>query len=366
MMKVLSSFFFLSWVFLFLSGCSTLSYLTRLGWHQGLILHGSTPIQQILEDQQRNGEVKKKIQFVQEVKRYGEEKLGLKRTGSYTKFYETPGVPLYILTASRKDCLSAYSWSFPIVGKVTYKSFFTFKEALKEKKTLEAKGFDTYLQAVAAYSTLGWFKDPLFSLMLRWEESVLANVILHEMAHATLYFKGETDLNEQVATFIGNRGSIEFLTERYGPGSKAVKEALDSQEDDLLFTNWIDWASQQLSEFYEQPISMEEKLNGREEIFQRMKEKFKEVKVRFKTDCYHDFDKKELNNAVLIAHRRYLYRLDRLEALYEYFGREMRRFLRFLKEVKSKENPSTYLEGWMKERGLVLNQKEISVPVSLR
>lgn len=366
-MKTLNAFLFLLLVWFFLSGCATLSYLTQLGWHQGLILHGSIPIEEMLEDEQKNEEIREKIQFIQEVKRYGEEKLGLKKTGSYKRFYETKGHPLYIITASPKDHLSPYYWQFPIVGRVTYKSFFTLEEVLKEKNALEAKGFDTYLQTVAAYSTLGWLKDPIFSLMLRWNEAVLSNIILHEMAHATIYFKSETDLNEQLATFVGDQGSIEFLIEKYGQGSKEVREALYSQEDDRLFANWIDWAYRQLSEFYGKPISREEKLKRREEIFSRIKENFKEMKGRFKTICYQDFDKKDLNNAVLIAHRRYLYRLDRFEALYEYLGRDMKRFLRFFVEVKrSKENPSTYLEKWMKEKGLILNQKEISVPVSLR
>jgi len=357
MMKVLWLLLFLSFVTLSLGGCADLSYLSKLAWHQGLILHGSIPIEEMMGDEQKNGEIINKIQFIQEVKRYGEERLGLKRSGSFTKFYELKTPPLYIITASRKDRLSPYNWHFPIVGKVTYKSFFTIEEATKETKALEAKGFDTYIQSVAAYSTLGWLKDPIFSLMLRWEESILANIILHEMAHATLYFKGETDLNEQLATFIGNRGSIEFLRERYGPGSKELREALEGQEDDLLFANWIDWAYRQLSALYETSISREEKLVRRVEIFRLIKEKFKEVKAQFRTDCYKDFDKKELNNAVVIAHRRYLHCLDRFEVLYDYLGRDMKRFLRFLKEVKSNKNPSNYLDSWMKERGLILNQK---------
>ncbi|MGB9628150.1 MAG: aminopeptidase [Thermodesulfobacteriota bacterium] len=355
-MRALKVILFFLMGLLSLSGCATLSYLTKLGWHQGLILYGSIPIQEMLEDEQTHREVKKKIQFIQEVKCYGEERLGLKRSGSYKKFYEMKTPPLYVITASPKDRLSPYEWHFPMVGKVTYKSFFTLEGALREKETLEAKGFDTCIQAVAAYSTLGWLKDPIFSLMLSWDEPVLANIILHEMAHATIYFKGETDLNEQIATFVGNRGSIEFLTQRYGPSSKEVREALDSQEDDLLFASWIEWAYKQLLDLYEKPISREEKLKRRGEIFNQIMEKFKELKSRFRTDCYQDFDKKEFNNAVLIAHRRYLHHLDRWEALYKYWGDEMKRFLWFLKAVKSsKENPSSYLERWMKERGLTFH-----------
>jgi len=96
--------------------------------------------------------------------------------------------------------------------------------------------------------------------MLQWDEDALANLILHEMTHATVYFKGQTDFNEQLATFVGNRGAIDFLIEKYGKESKEVMEAIYNQEDDLLFSRWIDQACQQLSNFYARNISKDEKL----------------------------------------------------------------------------------------------------------
>jgi predicted aminopeptidase len=189
--------------------------------------------------------------------------------------------------------------------------------------------------------------------MLEWNEAALANLILHEMTHATVYFKGETDLNEQVATFIGNRGSIDFLTQKYGPSSEEALEAMQSQEDDLLFSSWVNQACQQLSAYYGKKISKEEKLKGREELFRSIREAFTEMRGRFKTDCYRGFDKIELNNAVLLAYHRYFHRLGIFETLYDYFGRDLRRVIEFLKEIrKSKEASSTYLERWMKEREL--------------
>ena len=204
-------FLFLSFLFLFLTGCGNLLYLSKLGWHQSSITFHSVPIQEILEDEKMDHEAKEKIRFVQEVKRYGEEKLGLTRTKSYSKYFEVKDSVLHVITASEKDCLQLYHWDFPITGKVTYKSFFTREGVLREKKFLEEKGYDTFVQQAGAYSTLGWLKDPIFSSMLRWDEATLANLILHEMTHATVYFKGQTDFNEQMATFVGNHGAIDFL-----------------------------------------------------------------------------------------------------------------------------------------------------------
>ncbi len=154
-----------------------------------------------------------------------------------------------------------------------------------------------------------------------WPNVALANLILHEMVHATVYFKGETDFNEQLATFVGNRGAIDFLIEKYGVGSKEVAEAIHIQEDDLLFSRWVDQVCQRLSTYYAKEISRDEKLRGREEIFRSIKEEFREMKVQFKTGCYKDFEKKDLNNAVLLAYRRYIHRLEKFEALYEQLGK---------------------------------------------
>jgi len=332
-MNSLKTFLFL--LFLIpLTGCGNVLYLSKLGWHQASITFHSIPVQEVFEDKGVGDEAKERIRFIQEVKRYGEERLGLTKTKSYSKFFEVKGPVLYVITASEKDRLQLYYWNFPIVGRVTYKSFFTRDGALKEKAWLEQKGLDTLIQRAGTYSTLGWLRDPIFSTMLKWNEATLANLILHEMAHATVYFKGQTDLNEQVATFIGNQGAINFLTEKYGSGSKEVIEAIHAQEDDLIFSRWIDQAYQRLSKLYGEGISRDEKLRGREEIFQSIKEEFKEIKGQLKTDCYKDFEKIELNNAVLLAYRRYIHGLEKFEILYENLGRDLKKMVEFFKTIR--------------------------------
>ena len=353
MTKPIRLFLLLLLISLSLTGCGNILYLSKLGWHQSLITFHSVPVEEVLESKGVDREAKDKIRFIQEVKRYGEERLGLTRTKSYSKYFEVKGPVLHVITASERDCLQLYHWDFPIVGEVTYKSFFTKEGVLKEKRSLETKGYDTFVQGAGAYSTLGWLKDPIFSSMLRWDEATLANLILHEMTHATLYFKGQTDFNEQIATFVGNQGAVDFLTEKYGNGSKEEVEAIHCQEDDLVFSRWIDQAYQQLSDFYAKEISRDERLRGREELFQHFKNDFKEKMVSFKTEGYKNFEKLDINNAVLLAYRRYIHRLENFQALYEYWGNDLRRMIEFFKEIRaSREEPSSYLEWWMKERGI--------------
>ena len=330
--------YFLTLVFLSfsLSGCGNLLYLSKLGWHQSSISFHSVPVEEMLEDEGVDRQTKEKILFIQDVKRYGEEKLGLTRTKNYSKYFEVGGPVLYVITASEKDSLQLYHWSFPIIGKVTYKSFFTKEGVLNEKRSLETKEYDTFIQEAGAYSTLGWLKDPIFSSMLRWDEATLANVILHEMTHATIYFKGQTEFNEQIATFVGNQGAVDFLCEKYGKGSKEVVEAIDCQKDDLLFSQWIDQACETLSHFYSRKISKDEKLRGREELFQRLKEEFTEKMASFKTENYKNFGKVDINNAALLAYHRYVHRLEKFQALYEQLGSNTRRVVEYFKTVHAR------------------------------
>lgn len=337
-MKIYASFIFLTLILGFSTGCENLRYLSKLGWHQNYITFRSVPVQEVLEDEKMDAGVKEKIRFIQEVKRYGEERLGLKRTKSYLKFFETQGPILHVVTACEKDRLQLHTWKFPITGRVSYKSFFTRENAMKEREALEEKGFDTFVQWSGAYSTLGWLKDPIFSSMLEWEEATLANIVLHEMAHATVYFKNNTEFNEQIATFIGNQGSVHFLIEKYGTGSKEVVEAIHDQEDDLLFSKWINQCCQRLSKYYAKEIPRDEKLRGREEIFRSIKEEFKETKTQFKTDNYKGFDSIDLNNAVLLAYRRYIHRLERFEALYQQMGKDLRRVVEFFRTIQASGN----------------------------
>jgi predicted aminopeptidase len=345
-------FSLLTLLLLTLSGCGDVSYLARLGWHQGAIAYHSVPVQDLLADEHVAFQIKYKVRFVQEIKRYGEEHLGLRRTSSYSNFFETKGPLLYVITACERDKLQLRTWSFPLVGQVSYRGYFTRDDALEEKNRLENAGYDTYLQQAAAYSTLGWLKDPIFSTMTQWSDAALANLILHEMTHATLYFRGETDFNEQVATFVGNRGSVGFLAEWFGPQSKEVEEALDYQKDDFVFSRWIEQACDRLSAFYGKDISTEEKLRGREEIFRSLQVEFREVSTRLATHTYKNLEKVGLNNAVLLAHQRYVQRLDRFDHLYESLGKNLGKLIEVLKEVqRSGENPNSFLEKWSTEKG---------------
>ena len=185
------------------------------------VITNSTPIAEIAEhprpaDPQRHT----RLRFVAAVRDYGRERIGLDVRDQYTCFYDTGGRPLsWNVSASPPDRFEPYLWRFPIVGAVPYKGFFEIDRAQKERSILQSKGLDVSLSQVSAYSTLGFFADPVLSTMLKYSDDSLATLLLHELTHATAYAPGHTDFNESLATFVGRRGSLDFLSEHYGASS---------------------------------------------------------------------------------------------------------------------------------------------------
>jgi predicted aminopeptidase len=206
-----------------LCGC----YLLTQARGQLRVLLNSRSIDTLLADASVPVETKLKLRLVRDIKAFGERELGLTRSSNYESFYDTHGAPItYIVSACRKDRFQAHLWWFPIVGDVPYKGFFAMEDAVEEAKSLEAEGLDVSLGTAAAYSTLGYFPDPVLSTMLDFPEEQLAALILHELTHGTIYLPGGTDFNEGLASFVGWQGALEFTRCRHGIASESYDRAV--------------------------------------------------------------------------------------------------------------------------------------------
>lgn len=329
-----------------ISGCSTAAYVTRLGFGQAKVLLFSRSNEAVLRDSSIRQETKDRIKFVLEVKQYAEEKVGLKKTENYSRYYKVNDKGLlHVLSACSKDSLLPYQWSFPVVGRMSYKGFFSLKEAEREREKLEEAGFDTCLRRAWAYSTLGWFKDPIFSSMLDQNKAIIAQIVIHELTHTTLFIEDHLDFNEQMATFVGDQGSIDFFSERYGKDSPNYLGARNIMDDDLIFGKFIDGICSDLRRLYSRDLSREKKLELRERIFLEAKECFRELQVKLKTPLFFVFQDEELNNAVLLSYWQYIGELELFKRLYSSLGDDLRKMIAFLKDVeKSGENPRELVE----------------------
>lgn len=306
------------------------------------------PIEKTLNNEKLSLEEKSKLRVSQEAKTFAEEFLHLAKTKNYSTYVSLnqPYVT-YVVSASPKWELQSHLWSFPIVGKVPYKGFFNEKLAREEELELQKQNLDTYLRGVSAFSTLGWFNDPIYSSMLRYRESDLVNTIIHETVHATLYIKNSADFNERMAVFIGNKGTDQFYLHKEGPNSPTLTRIKLENEDDRLFSNFISFELNELKRWYlsqkETPGQQNEE--ARQIKFQELQKKFSiDILPLMKTDQHKSFAKMSLNNAKLVLFKTYMEDLSDFENLYELSDADWKKFLKYCKQLESHAKPENGLK----------------------
>lgn len=338
---------------LLLTGCQA-SYYLKSAYHQVKILNARVPVEQALKDPQLTEEQKEKIRISVDALYFAESQLGLTGKGNYTSYVDLHrDYVSWVVSAAESWQLKHRHFSYPIVGKMPYKGFFSEEEAQQEKLRLEKEELDVYLRGVSAYSTLGWFRDPILSSMLRYSEHDLVNTIIHETVHATLYIKNSADFNERLAVFIGNTGTELFYQQREGKDSPTLKTIAAENQADRLFSKFISQELKDLEEWY-QALPVEDR---KPEVKAR---RLKEIQIRFSENLkpkltpgsFARFEKTELNNAYLMVFKTYMQDLSDFEKLYEMVGKDMRRFMDHVKTLEKVDNP----EKGLKE--LILQLKE--------
>lgn len=209
--------------------CKSIIYGVHQGKGQLRIVRNAEPIDFFLLDSSYPDSLKSKIKLIQEIKQFAFDSLGINYSDNYKKMFDQKGKPvMHVVTGCKPYALEPYLWSFPIAGEFSYKGFFDKDKAEKEARKLNERGWDTDVGVIYAWSTLGWFEDPIMSSMLEKSPGQLARVIIHELTHGTLYIKNNVSFNENLASFVGDRGAILFLKHKYGLKSK---ELIDYQGD---------------------------------------------------------------------------------------------------------------------------------------
>jgi len=244
-----------------------LQYASNQAYGQYKIIWESENINDLILKKNTNKTIKRKLLLVQHVAEFAIHTLHLKPTRNYIKVYlpDKDTVTLAVINASDKLNLKEYLWHYPIIGDAPYKGFFNKKLLQTELKELHPKNLDVDIGIVEAWSTLGWFNDPLMGSMLDKDDEELAATIIHEMLHATLFVKNSSQLNENLAEFVGEEGA-----KLYFNTSKNVNDSIDyftaKETKNKRFNLFMHLCAKQLQHLYDSNLSIDEKLMQKKKL----------------------------------------------------------------------------------------------------
>lgn len=307
----------------------TACYLTRGAWEEARILSRRRPIRDIIADPRTAPAVRAKLVVVEAARRFARDSIGLETGESFTSYSHVDRDTLVlVLSAAYRDRLEPYTWWFPIVGRVPYKGYFDFAAARRAEDDLGERGFDTYLRPSDAFSTLGFFNDPLLNTTLRADSLDLANTVIHELTHNTFYAAGQVSFNESFASFVGARGAARFFRAR---GDTAAASRVDARwQDDMLLAEFWGGLSRALdSAFKAHPDDRAARLRVRDSIYAAARvDLVNNIAPRLSTVSPLYARRVRLDNAALLARRVYGSGLGVFDVLWMRNGGDLRRTVR--------------------------------------
>lgn len=285
-----------------LSGCSV-GYLGVQGVYQLKMLRGREPIVEVLERPDLPPEQRAKLALILDIQAFARDALGMDPSGTYTTVNLGWDVTIYNVSGCEPLAFKPHTWWFPIVGRVPYKGFFREEDARRQHEALEDLGLDVVTREVGAYSTLGFFDDPVLPDMLTYGQLGLVDLILHELAHGVLYFRGQVEFNESFASFVGKQGSFSYLRERAGPGVPTVEDAEHRYRDQDRHQAFMLDLYARLDQVYIKDSPPEEKQAAKEAILAAAPGEY--AALPFESAAYQGRALEPLNNAHLMSYRRY-------------------------------------------------------------
>lgn len=302
-------------------------YLLRAGYEEARILWARRPIGEMVEDSTVDGATREKLRLVLEARAFAEDSLGLPAGKTFTLFTQLDSDTLVlVLSGARPDWLEPVLWRFPLVGRLPYKGFFRREDALAAEAELKADGFDTYLRPAAAFSTLGWFNDPLLSTTLAQDSVDLVNTVIHELTHNRYFAPGEATFNESFANFVGARGAEAFFLSR-GDSLRARRAAARWADDRSLAAFWGELYSSLDSAFRAHPgdALSDLRIAIRDSVYSEARRRLVDsVAPTWHTIAPRYAERLPLDNAALLARRVYLTDLRRFEEEWRHWGRDLR------------------------------------------
>ena len=305
-----------------LSGCAELAYYRQATAGQWELLQARRPITEVLADAAVAPDLRQRLEIARDLRAFASAELALPDNASYRDYadLQRPYVVKNVFAAPELS-LEPRRWCFLVVGCLSYRGYFDAAAAQQLAADLRASGDDVYVADISAYSTLGWFADPLLNTFIHWPTGQLAELIFHELAHQRLYIADDTAFNEAFATAVGRLGAERWLKRR-GTAGERVEYATDVRRRQEFFQQ-VAAAREQLATVYASSRSDAEKRADKQRILAELRERYRELKRGW--DGYAGYDRwfgQDLNNAKLAGVSTYHRLAPIFEALYEREGRD--------------------------------------------
>lgn len=258
-----------------LAGCSTLGYYSGLAQGQRALLKAREPIDRIVQDEQRDPELRRRLLKVQHARQWAVQNLGLPDNRSYTTYADL-GRPFVVwnVFAAPELSLEPYQNCFLLVGCMAYRGYHRQEEAEHRAEDLKRQGYDVHVGGVPAYSTLNWFADPVLNTMMRWSDEVLVGMIFHELAHQVVYLRDDTAFNESYAEFVEDQGLLQYLAEHGDLRQDwQIYDRRRHQFVDLVLAT-----RSRLAQVYASAISDEDKRSAKQRQFEQLAQDYRQLR----------------------------------------------------------------------------------------
>lgn len=259
---------------LLLNGCSTVDYYSQLGAGQWHLLRAREPVADIIDDPARPAALRQRLARAEQARAFASEHLKLPDNRSY-RLYADIGRQFVVwnVFATPEFSLRPQTHCFPIAGCVAYRGYYSQGRARGAAALLRQQGLDVYIGGVEAYSTLGWFDDPILNSMASWGDERLATLIFHELAHQRFYVKNDTEFNESFATFVEQEGTRQW---RQARGLSAQSDVSLRQRDQ--FTQLVLETRSRLEALYESSLSVEQMRAGKAQEIERLRRDYRRLR----------------------------------------------------------------------------------------
>jgi predicted aminopeptidase len=315
-----------------LGGCSSVYYLYQAGRGQLKLLNRSRPVDDVINDPATNTDLADLLKKIPEIKAYGEHE-GLKPTKNYRDYVQLDqDAVVYVVTVSEELEFKPKIFSFPIVGSFNYIGWFGLEDAKKFAKTYADQGYDIDVRGASAYSTLGWFRDPLLSTMISKEPggkispeayADLVNVFLHESVHATVYISGQSSFNESLAVFVADKLTAQYFLDSHQDKTAGYQSYVALQKRYETIRIRLNGLYKELKTVYD---------SGEKAEAKRAK---KEAMITALQDEMHF--KRKITNATLIQYETYHSSEDDFRMLYEKTGKDIHKFMKIMGSLTEKD-----------------------------